>query len=90
MKKKEFARRLKDLEERVAELERIERDRRQNLFLPLMPWRQGESVVGCPNGCEYPSHYYSPDGKIPCTKCGKVAQFERVTWTHGSGQGGMG
>lgn len=71
MKKADLLKMIKALEDRIERLEN-----RQHV------WKYDKaSDLECEGGCQFPMHYYSPDGKYPCTKCGRIIQHTFITWT---------
>lgn len=94
MKKKELLKEIIELKERVRILEnkrlneRQERDDDDLGRLDKIDFdKLGKLIIlhdgkesECDGGHQFPMHYYSPDGKYPCTKCGKVVQCMFVTY----------
>jgi len=92
MKKKELLKEIIELKERVEILESEMLNKRQErddlCGLDKIDFDKLGKLIALPDGKEpecdgghqFPMHYYSPDGKYPCTKCGKVVQCMFVTY----------
>ena len=88
MKKHEIIEELKKLKERVEQLE-AEKKKQEQYRVPHI-WKltdPGKYIsrfvdrgIECEGGCQIPTHYYSPDGKYPCIKCGRTLQYSFITY----------